>query len=47
MFKECQCHSDGTINKDTCNEKTGKCLCKPNWTGLHCDTAGKSLLYKS
>ena len=41
VFKECQCHSDGTINKDTCNKNTGKCLCKPNWTGLHCDTAGK------
>ena len=43
MLKECQCHSDGTINKDSCNEKTGKCLCKPNRTGLYCDTAGRSL----
>ena len=38
---ECHCNFDGTRGDSICDTKTGRCHCKPNWTGSKCESAGK------
>ena len=40
-FAECQCNLDGTTYPAICQKDTGKCLCKPHWTGDKCDSTGE------
>ena len=44
LITECKCNPDGTVNPNVCNSETGECLCKENWTGLKCDTAGNTII---
>ena len=36
----CGCNTDGTT-KEICDEDTGECKCKPNFSGTKCDIMGK------
>ena len=45
FFIECQCNTDGTIGGDTCDQTTGKCICKPEWLGVNCDSKGDNLFW--
>ena len=47
LISECKCSPDGTINPNVCNTNTGECLCKENWTGLKCESAGTSIFLDS
>lgn len=38
-FAECQCESEFTDG--TCEDLTGRCYCKPNYTGENCDTCAE------
>uniref|UniRef100_U3K7L1 Laminin subunit alpha 5 n=1 Tax=Ficedula albicollis TaxID=59894 RepID=U3K7L1_FICAL len=38
----CNCESDFTDG--TCEDLTGRCYCKPNYTGEHCDTCAEGYL---
>ena len=35
-FLGCYCNKQGAYN-DTCNEETGNCLCKPEYSGNKCE----------
>ena len=47
LITECKCNPDGTVNPNVCNTNTGECLCKENWTGLKCESAGTSIFLDS
>ena len=36
MILACDCNEVGSIG-DTCDEQLGQCVCKPNFSGKHCD----------
>lgn len=38
----CNCESDFTDG--TCEDLTGRCYCKPNYTGEHCDACAEGFL---
>ena len=40
-FSACGCNKDGR-RSETCDDKSGKCNCKPNIVGDKCNEAAKS-----
>ena len=33
---ECECNLEGSTNGNVCDQTTGSCTCKPEWSGNKC-----------
>ena len=44
IFADCGCNEEGSANGNLCDQSSGRCTCKPDWTGNKCQSKLKLII---